>query len=144
MKPVKELRSVDGYEAVVFGAPFYMGSMPKDGRAFLEKQRAALEKMPVAIFAPGPTSAADDLDATRAQLDKALAKLSWLEPVTAEMFVGKYDPAKLHLADKLVTKLPASPLHGLGAHDDRDWVAIGAWMDGLLAALRVDGPDAGS
>ena len=37
------------------------------------------------------------------------------------MFVGKYDPAKLRLADKLVTALPASPLHGLPARDDRDW-----------------------
>ena len=62
VKPVKEARPDDGYDAIVFGAPFYMGAMLKEARAFLEQQRTALEKRPIAIFALGPTSAADDLE----------------------------------------------------------------------------------
>ena len=135
VKLVKEARGLDGYDAVVLGAPFYLGSMLKEARTFLERQRAALEGKPVALFALGPTSATDDLDEARRQLDKALQKLPWLQPVAAEMFVGKYDPAKLHFADRLVTMPPASPLHGLEAHDDRDWEAIGAWADGVSQAL---------
>ena len=72
------------------------------------------------------------------ELDGALAKLGWLHPVAAEMFVGKFDPAHLRLADKLLTALPASPLHGIGAHDDRDWSAIRAWAV-TLPALMTDG-----
>ena len=53
------------------------------------------------------------------------------------MFVGKYDPTKLRFADRLVTKPPASPLHGLDAHDDRDWEAIGAWADDVSQALMA-------
>lgn len=53
------------------------------------------------------------------------------------MFIGKYDPAKLRLADKLVTALPASRLHGLAAHDDRDWAAMEAWADGVAESLRA-------
>jgi len=53
------------------------------------------------------------------------------------MFVGAYDPAKLRFADRLLTKLPASPLHGLGAHDDRDWRAIGEWADETAEALKA-------
>jgi menaquinone-dependent protoporphyrinogen oxidase len=87
--------------------------------------------VPFAILALGPTSAVDNLEVTCAQLDRTLAKLPWLESVAAEMFVGKYDPAKLHVADRLVAKLPASPLHGLGAHDDRDWGAPGEWAEEL-------------
>ena len=139
VKPVAQARSLDGYDAVVFGTPFYLGAMLKDSRSWLESQGAALETRPNAIFAFGPTSAADDLAETAKQLDKALAELPWLKPVAAQMFVGAYDPAKLRFADRLLTKLPASPLHGLGAHDDRDWQAIGEWADGAAEALTAAG-----
>ena len=135
VKPVKDVRSCDGYDAVVFGTPIYLGAMLKEGRAFLERERAALESRPIAIFALGPTSAADDLSEASKQLDKALEKLPWLTPVAATVFVGAYDPAKLGLADKLLTKLPASPLHGLGARDDRDWGAIGEWAEGVAGTM---------
>lgn len=135
--PVKQVRAVDGYDAVVVGAPFYMGSMHKEARLFLERHRAELERLPVAIFALGPTSAEDDLAGAALQLDRALEKLPWLRPVAAHMFVGKFDPARLRFADKLVTAMPASPLHGLGPHDDRDWEAIGAWADDVSQALRA-------
>ncbi len=136
VKPVREAGSLEGYESVVFGAPFYMGAMLKDGRAWLEQQRAALEERPSAIFALGPTSAADDPPAARAQLDAALEKLPWFKPVAAEMFVGAFDPARLRLADRLVMMLPASPLHGLAAHDDRDWTAIGEWATAAAQLLH--------
>ena len=71
----------------------------------------------------------------REQLEKALAKRPWLTPVSAQMFVGAYDPARLRLADRLLTMLPASPLHGLGAHDDRDWTAIDEWSETVARAL---------
>jgi hypothetical protein len=47
------------------------------------------------------------------------------------MFVGKYDPATLRITDKILAALPATPLHGVAAHDDRDWRAIEAWADAL-------------
>jgi menaquinone-dependent protoporphyrinogen oxidase len=137
VRPVKQAGSLEGYDAVVFGTPFYLGAMLKEGRAWLESQRAALEARPNAIFAFGPTSAADDLAETAKQLDKVLGELPWLEPVARRMFVGAYDPAKLRFADRLLTKLPASPLHGLGAHDDRDWKAIEEWADGAAEALKT-------
>lgn len=135
VKPVKEARPDDGYDAVVFGAPFYLGAMLKEGRVFLEKQRTALEGRPIAIFALGPTSAADDLAEASKQLDAALEKLPWLRPVAAEMLVGTYDPRRLRGRDRLLTMLPASPLHGMGPHDDRDWAAIDAWADGVAGSL---------
>ena len=134
-KSVKKAHSLDGYDGVIFGAPFYLGGMLKDGRAWLESQRAALEQRPSAIFTLGPTSAADDLAEASKQIDKVLQALPWLEPVAATMFVGAYDPTRLRFADRLVTMPPASPLHGLEAHDDRDWEAIRAWADTVAAAL---------
>ena len=121
----------------MLGTPFYLGSMLKDAAAFLERHRAALEVLPLAFFALGPTRAGDDMAEARKQLDGALAKLEWLKPVAAEMFVGTYDPARLRLFDKLIALPPASPFHGVGAHDERDWDAIRSWAMGLPAALEL-------
>lgn len=137
VKSVKDVTALDGYAGVVLATPFYLGSMLKDAAAFLELHRAALEVLPVALVALGPTRASDDMTEARRQLDGALTKLEWLRPVAAEMFVGKYDPARLRLLDKLIALPPASPLHGMGVHDERNWDAIRAWADALPAAMAL-------
>lgn len=136
--PVSDVTAVDGYSGVVLAAPFYLGSLLKDAIGFLERNRAALEALPVALVTPGPVQASDDMVEARGQLDSVLAKLEWIKPVAMEMFVGKYDPAHLRLLDKLVALPPASPLHGLGAHDDRDWDAIRSWANALPAAMALE------
>ncbi len=135
--PVKDVADLGGYHGVVLGTPFYLGSILKDAAAFLERHHTALEVLPVALLALGPTQATDDMTEARKQLDGPLAKLEWLNPVAAEMFVGKYDPAHLRLLDRLIALPPASPLHGVGAHDERDWDAIRSWAMGLPAALEL-------
>ncbi|MBN1629076.1 MAG: flavodoxin domain-containing protein [Thermoleophilia bacterium] len=134
--PVESVRDLSGYSAVILGAPYYFGKMLKTGVAFLERHRGALEALPMALFALGPISADEDLAAARGQMDKTLAELNRLKPVATEMFVGKYDPAVLHGLDKLVTKLKASPLHGVTAHDDRDWQAVDGWARSVGATIR--------
>ena len=138
VKPARDVRQLDGFAAVVLGTPLYIGSALKGWAAFVERHHAVLEQLPVAVFALGPISASDDMADARGQLDAALAKTPWLAPVAIELFVGKYDPAKLHLADKLIAVIPASPLHGVGLHDERDWDAIDAWADKLPEALSVE------
>jgi menaquinone-dependent protoporphyrinogen oxidase len=137
VRPAKNVTAIGGYAGVVLATPFYIGSMLKEATRFLERNRGALEVLPVALLACGPVSAEDDMAGARKQLDKALAKVEWLKPVAAEMFVGKYDPAHLRLLDKLIAVPPASPLHGVGAHDDRHWESIRAWAEALPAAMRV-------
>lgn len=127
LKPAREVRSLDGYDGVVLGTPLYLGALHKDVRALLEKNQGALAARPLAVFALGPIKADDSLDASRDQLFTALAKAPGPTPVATGVFVGAYDPARLCLAHKMLTALPASPLHGEPAHDDRDWDAIRAW-----------------
>lgn len=138
----RDVRSLDGYDAVVLGTPIYIGSMLKDAREFLERNRPALDGMPVAIFALGPARPEDDIDEARGQLDDALGKLEWLRPAKVEMFVGRYDPSRLRLADRLLAALPASPLHGMEEYDGRNWTVIGEWADRLPAALHASVPSA--
>jgi menaquinone-dependent protoporphyrinogen oxidase len=135
VEPARAVRSLDGYGAVVLGTPLYMGALHKDVRALLERSRAALERTPFALFALGPIKADDGVDGSREQLFTALARVPMPTPVATAVFVGTYDPARLGFKDKMIAALPASPLHGETAHDDRDWEAIRGWARALPTEL---------
>lgn len=128
LKPLREVRSLAGYQAIVLGAPLYMFHWHKDALQFLSRHQKALSERPVAVFVLGPVH--DPYDAqewqdSRAQLDKELANYPWFKPVVLEMFGGKYDPASLRPPLKwFAGKEPASDL--------RDWTKIRAWA-GVLA-----------
>ncbi len=134
--PMRKVRTLEGYGAVVLGAPLYFGLWHKDALNFLSRNEDALAQRPVAIFALGPNSNDEkEMQGSRAQLDKELAKFPWLTPVIIEVFGGKY-PAKLRFPESLIANLPASPLHGMRASDVRDWTAIRAWASNLAAKLQ--------
>jgi len=139
IQPMRKVRTLAGYRAVVLGAPIYIGSLHKDAISFLSRHREALTERPVAVFALGPTHSPTDekeWEGVHAQLDQELAKYPWLTPVALELFGGKYDPAKFNFSDRLITGLPASPLHGMPASDLRDWKAIRAWASDLAAKIK--------
>jgi menaquinone-dependent protoporphyrinogen oxidase len=130
-QPAKNVRSLEGYGAVVLGAPLYMFRWHKDAKRFLSRHRQALMVRPVAVFAMGPLKdEAKDWQDVRAQLDKELLKFPWLAPVAAQVFGGKHDPAKLTFPHNLIPALKQMP-----ACDIRDWTAIRAWAIGLAAIL---------
>lgn len=131
VQPVKQVRTLDGYRAVVVGAPLYMFDWLKEARDFVSRHRAALETRPVAVFALGPTEdKAEDWTETRKQFDKVLSKFPWLKPVAVELFGGKFDPAKLTFPYNLIPALNRMPVS-----DIRDWEAIQAWASSLVNKL---------
>ncbi len=136
LQPMRKVRTLAGYGTVVLGAPLYFGFWHKDAINFLSRNENTLPQRPVAIFALGPNSNdTKEMQGSRAQLDKELAKFPWLTPVVIEVFGGKY-PAKLRLPERIIAGLPASPLHGKPASDVRDWTAIRTWAGGLAAKFR--------
>ncbi len=137
LQPARQVRSLEGYDAVVLGAPLYIGSLLKDARRFLSRHGQALSARPVALFALGPTFATDDVQGARTQLDKELAKFPGLSPMATELFGGLFDPAVLRFPDTLLTKMSASPLYAKPASDLRDWDAIGAWAAQLATDLKA-------
>ncbi len=131
LRPLREVRSLAGYGAVIMGAPLRMYHWHKDAHDFLSRHRQALLQLPVVAFALGPVHEPHDEQEwqdSRAQLDKELAKYPWFQPVALEMIGGKFDPALLRFPlNKLAGPAPAS--------DIRDWDAIRAWAGTLPAVL---------
>ena len=137
LQPMRTVRTLAEYGAVVLGAPIYLCQWLKDGQKFLEQHQSALMRLRVAIFALGPIgSDQKEWQGVRAQLDQELVKYTWLKPTAVELFGGKYNPAKLRFPDNLITSLPASPLHNFPASDMRDWTAIRAWAGSLAVQLQ--------
>ena len=120
LAPAKKIRDLSDYRLVVLGAPLYSGKWHRDAHGFLKRNREALTALPVAVFALGPRSPEADGNwpRCREQMDRALAKHSWLHPVSKALF-GGVDP----------------PRSKKERRDQRDWDAIRAWASGLPDVL---------
>lgn len=136
VQPMRQVRSLDGYQAVVLGAPLYMFHWHKDAIHLLSRHRAALTERPVAVFVLGPASADEkDWRGAREQIGKELAKFPWLKPIALEVLGGKFDPTKLTFPWSLMPGLRKVP-----ASDVRDWAAIRAWASSLVERFRPVSP----
>lgn len=132
VKPARDVKKLDGYGAVVLGAPLIVHKLQKDARGFLSRHERALKGLPLAVFALGPCkNPRDDKEWAdcRGQFDGVLAGLGGLKPIAAELFGGRFDPALLKFPwNKMAGSEPAS--------DARDWNAIEAWAAGLPARFE--------
>jgi menaquinone-dependent protoporphyrinogen oxidase len=136
LQPMRSVQTLEGYHAVVLGAPLYIGHWHKDAQNFLSHHCEALMQRPVAVFTLGPTQTDQkEWEGPRAEMDAEVAKYSWLKPIAVELFGGRYDPALLRFPDNMLTWLP-TPLHDLPASDARDWTAIRAWAGSLVMRLQ--------
>jgi menaquinone-dependent protoporphyrinogen oxidase len=132
IKRLREVKILEGYRAVVVGAPLFMFHWHKDALGFLERHQEALARLPVMVFALGPFHDEEKEWAdVRAQLEKELAKLPWLRPADIKIFGGKFDPQKLRLPSSLLPAMKKIP-----ASDIRDWEAIRAWGTDLAARFQ--------
>jgi menaquinone-dependent protoporphyrinogen oxidase len=129
VRPAGEVTDLDGYGGVVLGSAIYMGRLHADARDFLRRHHSTLAVRPLAVFAMGPRTLADeDVVRSRNQLGAALAKESELQPCTTTVFGGVFDPSQHHF-----------PFSRMEASDARDWVAIRAWADDVAARfLRLE------
>lgn len=138
LQPMNKVLTIDGYDAVILGAPIYIGRLHKDGRSFLTRHHDALKAKSVALFALGPTNnKQEDWQNVRTQFEQILAQLSWLKLIATELFGGKFDPAALRFPDSLLSLFPASPIRNMPASDVRDWTAIRAWANGLAQKFSL-------
>jgi menaquinone-dependent protoporphyrinogen oxidase len=123
--------SLNGYDAVIIGAPMYMGKMI-DTAKFVTRLRDGLMKLPVAGFIVSLAPVSKD-PVHMANAQKALHEsLSPLLPVAETVFAGSLDMKKLSWFQRWMTKSVKSPVG-----DFRDWAAITAWARELPEKLAV-------
>ena len=137
LRAARGVAGLGAYDAVVLGGALYMGRLHADARHFLVRHRDELARMPVAVFAMGPTDLEErHVAEARGELDRALHHVPEVRPLAVTVFGGVIDPAALHF-----------PLNRMKPADARDWDAIRGWAAGLAAGLRdagVAGHHAGS
>ncbi|MBP1929459.1 menaquinone-dependent protoporphyrinogen oxidase [Methanolinea mesophila] len=119
---LKEVSSLESYQAVIIGGPFYMGKIVGDVKKFVGRFRDALGTLPVAAFAVGVAP----VNATPADIEKAReifhSTLDPVKPVAEALFAGKIDREKLSFVQKWMVEKVKAPIG-----DFRDWDAIAAW-----------------
>jgi menaquinone-dependent protoporphyrinogen oxidase len=126
VEAASSVASIASYDAVVLGGALYTGRWHRDARAFLERHRVALATREVAVFGMGPqTLDEQDVAGSRAQLDRALARMPEVVPVAVAIFGGVVDPDRLRF-----------PFNRMPASDARDWDAIEAWAKEVAAAFE--------
>ena len=127
LAPATEVADVSSHDGVVLGSALYTGRVHRDARRFLKRHRAALSQLRLAVFAMGPrTLDESDVAQSRTQLERELARVPEIQPVSIEIFGGVVDPAKLHF-----------PFNRMPATDARDWDAIRNWADEIADLYAV-------
>jgi menaquinone-dependent protoporphyrinogen oxidase len=137
LRACREVSDLNGYQAVVLGAPLYMFHLHKDALRFLQRQQKSLVRVPVVVFAGGPYGAnvAQDAIGVRKNLDGELAKYPWLKPVSVQLVGGRFDPTRLRFPYNLIPAMKNAP-----AEDARNWDEIRAWAKSLPALFAQTEP----
>ena len=124
--PVRSVRDLDGWDAVVLGSALYAAHWQRDANRFVIRHLAALRDRPVWVFSSGPLDrrlAAANLPITP-QAEEIVAAVGYRGHRT---FGGRLDPEAPGIdAQTLAT-------HQVG--DFRDWTAIREWAGSIARDL---------
>jgi menaquinone-dependent protoporphyrinogen oxidase len=124
LRRARNVRSVDGYRAVIVGSAIRAGQWLADATGFVKSHKEALSAKKTAFFTLCMTLSED----TPANREKAAGYLKpvreVLDPNWIGFFAGKMEYRRLALGPRLVVKAMKVP-----EGDYRDWNAIGTWAD---------------
>ena len=118
--PPEKVASLDGIDAVILGSGVYYGRWLAPALEFVERHRAALEKLPVWLFSSGPLGSPDPKpEGDPAGLPELAASLGAREH---RIFAGSLDKRQLGLGERAIVRVVKAP-----SGDYRDWETIAAW-----------------
>lgn len=134
--PMREVKNLDGYLAVVAGSAINGGAWLPEAMQFVQAHQAELKRKPFAAFQVCMTLAMKNGEQYRSHVANWLAPVRALaRPVSEGLFAGVLDIGKIpSFGDRLKFRL--SVLFGVWQEGDhRDWGAIHAWAESLIPLL---------
>lgn len=129
---MKTVSTLEGYDAVVAGAPVYLGKVDKDISKFVAENRDRLASIPVAAFAVGIAPVAPRIEPVGKVQEDLTKALNPIKPVALTVFAGALDPDKMSFIERNMTSLMKVPIG-----DFRDWPAIAAWAKELPGKMGI-------
>ncbi|MGZ3631124.1 MAG: flavodoxin domain-containing protein [Candidatus Limnocylindrales bacterium] len=139
VRPVRGTADPSRYDAFVIGSAAYYGRWQKEAVDFVRRNRTLLADHPVWLFSSGPlgraTTDAQGRDLRVVAEPREIAEFrDSIAPRDHRIFFGALDHGRLGLTESLVALLPGGR-NLLPEGDFRDWHEIGAWANGIAAAL---------
>ncbi len=134
--PVKKVKDVKGYRAIVMGIGVYIGQWRKEAVKFLKAKEELLTKQPVWIFSSGPTGKGDPLELTKGWKfpEKLKPIIERIKPRDVSIFHGAIDTKKLTFIEKFLISMVKAEVG-----DFRDWNAINSWANTIANELKKQG-----
>jgi menaquinone-dependent protoporphyrinogen oxidase len=140
--PVRAVRDVAAYDAVLLGSALYMFHWMKEARSFASRNRGALTRKPLWLFSSGPIEQKVD-ERGRGPLEvsgpREIEELrEMLHPRDHRLFFGAWDRRNKPIGfwERVVQLMPAARA-SMPDGDLRDWPKIEAWADGIAVELRA-------
>ncbi|MBN1121589.1 MAG: flavodoxin domain-containing protein [Anaerolineae bacterium] len=132
--PVKKVKDLAPYGAVILGSAVYIGMWRKDAVRFVNVNQSALADRKVWIFSSGPTGEGDPVELLKGwRLPKKVEPIvEAIKPRDTAVFHGNVDPDTLSGMEKMMIKQVEAP-----TGDFRDWGMITAWAEGVAAELKA-------
>jgi|SRR4051794_4349761 menaquinone-dependent protoporphyrinogen oxidase len=135
--PVSQVTSLAGREAVILGAPIYIGKFPKEFHEFLHLHHETLQTMNPWCFVLGPVqNKPAEFDGARKQAERQLGRYAWLRVAELHVFAGRWSTTNLPFPFSLIRRIPGNPLNRIPAEDIRDWAAIREWARGIARTIK--------
>ena len=164
VRPIAEVKSIEGFDAVVIGGPMILG-WHRQARSFLRRNRRLLGQAPFAIFVTAMSlteTGEGKVNGVPVVVDERLPKppqrrdrltfkeryarlSSYLRPVlrsvhparprSIAVFAGRLEYGRLKWYEVMFVMVVLKAPAG----DRRNWPAIRAWASGLAASLGLEG-----
>jgi menaquinone-dependent protoporphyrinogen oxidase len=133
VSPVKAIKNLKSYDAVILGSAAYMFRWRPDAVSFLKKNQKLLAERPIWLFYSGPLGKGDALELVKGQrFPKPLKPvIDHIKPRDTAVFHGFINMDKLNFFERFAFK-KSPAMQG----DFRDWDAIISWSKSIALELK--------